>query len=192
MFSSDDEHKQRLAVLCKRLRGEESLRSFTKKRSKELQGISFATWGSWERCQAELSRDSLERLVGFIGCPYKYLSAYLNGFISLEELLQPTSISEVKIDKDTESHLSPDAAAGWMKSLSPEDQLLVVSQGFQLLQGQLDKLVEAKAKERTDFLFKLLSSSSYPDDSQIETAARKLDVPVEDLRKLCDRVFKSK
>lgn len=190
MPSSNDEHKKRLAVLCKQLRGDESLRSFTKKRSKELQGISFATWGSWERCQAELSRDSLERLVGFIGCPYKYLSAYLNGFISLKELLQPASISNIKIDKEEESHLSPDAAAGWMKSLSPENQLLVVSQGFQLLQGQIDKLVEAKTKERTEFLFKLLSNSSYPEDSQIEFAAQKLDVSVEELRKLCDRVFK--
>jgi hypothetical protein len=190
MSICDDEHKQRLSVLCKRLRGEESLRSFTKKRSKELKGISFATWGSWERCQTELSRDSLERLVGFIGCSYKYLSAYLNGFISLEELLEPTSISDVKVDKEAESHLSPDAAAGWMKSLSPEDQLLVVSQGFQLLQGQLDKLIELKAKERTKLLLQLLSSSSYPDDTQIEAAAQKLDISVEDLRRLCDRIFK--
>ena len=95
MSTGDDEHKQRLSILCKRLRGDESLRSFTKKRSIELRGISFATWGSWERCQTELSRDSLERLVGFIGCSYKYLSAYLNGFISLEELLQPTSTSDI-------------------------------------------------------------------------------------------------
>lgn len=186
----DDEHKRRLSVLCKRLRGEESLRSFTKKRSKELKGISFATWGSWERGQSELSRDSLERLVNFIGCSYKYLSAYLNGFITLEDLLEPTSASDIKVDREKESALSPDAASGWMKSLSPENQLLVVSQGFQLLQGQLDNLVEVKAKEQTKLLLDLLSGSGYPSDSQIEVAAGKFGIPVEDLRKLCDRVFK--
>ena len=192
MSTGDDEHKQRLSVLCKRLRGEESLRSFTKKRSKELKGISFATWGSWERCQSELSRDSLERLVSFIGCSYKYFSAYLNGFITLEELLQPTPVSEIKINNESESTLSPDAAAGWMKSLSPEEQLLVVSQGIQLLQGRVDKLVVIKVKEKVELLLGLLSSSSCPENNEVEKIARKLDVPLEKLEELCDRVFKYK
>ncbi|NJN13416.1 MAG: hypothetical protein HC815_38125 [Richelia sp. RM1_1_1] len=191
MSTGDDEHKQRLSALCKRLRGEESLRSFTKKRSKELKGISFATWGSWERCQSELSRDSLERLVSFIGCSYKYFSAYLNGFITLEELLQPTPVSEIEIDNESESTLSPDAAAGWMKSLSPEEQLLVVSQGFQLLQGQLDKLVETRTTKRIELLSDLLFSKDYPDNYKIETIAKKLNMSVEFLKKLCDRVFES-
>lgn len=190
MPTDGDEHKQRLSGLCKRLRGEESLRSFTKKRSKELNGISFATWGSWERCQSELSRDSLERLVSFIGCSYKYFSAYLNGFITLEELLQPTPVSEIKVDSDSESSLSPDAAAGWMKSLSLEEQLLVVSQGFQLLQGGIDKLIEAKTEEKTELLLRFLSSDNYPEDSQIKVTAENLGVSIENLKKLCDRVFK--
>ena len=76
-----------------------------------------------------------------------------------------------------------------MNSLSPEDQLLVVSQGFQLLQGRLSTLVEVKAKEKMKILFDLLLGSSYPEDLQIEAAAKKLDMPVEDLRKLCDRLF---
>lgn len=144
-MSTHEERKHRLSFLCKRLRGNESLRSFTKKRSKQLQGISHASWSVWERGAGDLSRDSLERLVSFIGCSYKSLSEYLNGFVGLEELLEP-SLPIVDESKE-ESTLSPDAAAFWMKSLPLKDQLFIVSQGFQSFQEHLDKLVEEKARE---------------------------------------------
>jgi len=144
-MSTDEERKHRLSFLCKRLRGNESLRSFTKKRSKQLQGISHASWSVWERGAGDLSRDSLERLVSFIGCSYKSLSEYLNGFVSLEQLLEP-SLPIIDESKE-ESTLSPDATASWIKSLPLKDQLFIVSQGFQSFQEHLDKLVEEKAKE---------------------------------------------
>ncbi|MEA5594761.1 hypothetical protein [Rivularia sp. UHCC 0363] len=78
-----------------------------------------------------------------------------------------------------------------MKSLSPEEQLLVVSQGFQLLQGQLDKLVETRTTKRIELLSDLLFSKDYPDNYKIETIAKKLNMSVEFLKKLCDRVFES-
>ncbi|MEO1558188.1 MAG: hypothetical protein AAFS12_00700 [Cyanobacteria bacterium J06632_19] len=83
MQSSDDERKQRLSVLCRRLRGKESLRSFTKKRSQELGSISHAAWSVWERAQGDLSSVSLSRLVNFVGCSYQSFYQYLDGIINL-------------------------------------------------------------------------------------------------------------
>ncbi|MEM7555364.1 MAG: hypothetical protein AAF378_14930 [Cyanobacteria bacterium P01_A01_bin.84] len=183
---SNENERQRLSLLCKKLRGDESLRSFTKKRSKELGGIGFTTWGAWERGQADLSKDSLERLVNFIGCSFEAISGYLSGYVALEELFE-SSVTEVKLDKKAD--FSPDTASAWVKSLAPQDKLFIAAQGLQAFQQEFDKFVEAKTKERTEFLFKLLSNSSYPDDSQIEAAAEKLDVSVDELRKLCDRVY---
>ena len=230
-MSTDDERKRRLSVLCKRLRGNESLRSFTKKRSKQLQGISHASWSVWERSAGDLSRDSLERLVGFIGCSYKSLLEYLNGSITLEELLEPTlpNIDESK----EESTLSPDAAAFWMKSLPLKDQLFIISQGFQSFQEHLDKLVEEKAKEliqnttiepinldiqklieekakklinneikkelaqeiiaeTSKLLFSLFASDRYPSKSEIIKVAEKLNLNIQDLMEICDRIYLDK
>ena len=211
----DDERKQRLSILCKRLRGKESLRSFTKRRSKELRGISHASWSVWERAQGDLSRDSLERLVSFIGCSYKSLSAYLNGSITLEELLQPTLTSGIKVEDDLD--FSPDAAAAWIKSLQPEEQLFIASQGFQAFQEQFNNLVEQKAKDlveqeaqelikkrakeldekerlepveqKVKLLINLLSGDNYPAFSEIAKVADKLNLKIEDLIELCSRVY---
>lgn len=184
---SNENERQRLSVLCKKLRGGESLRSFTKKRSKELGGIGFTTWGAWERKQADLSKESLERLVNFVGCSFEALSGYLSGFVALEELLQPSSDS-YEVRKEPE--FSPDIATAWVKTLNPQDKLLMATQSLQGLQEEINEFIKTKVKERTNFLLKLLSGNSYPDDSQIEAVARELGVSVEDLRKLCDRLYR--
>ena len=57
--------------------------------SDKLKGISHASWSAWEGERAGLSADSLERLVSFINCSHQSFYAYLDGLISLEELLQP-------------------------------------------------------------------------------------------------------
>lgn len=217
MSSGDNERRQRLSVLCKRLRGNESLRSFTKKRSHELKGISHASWSSWESERAGLSTDSLDRLASFIGCSHQSLFAYLDGSITIDELLQPTSTNDIKVNKDSLSTLSPDAAAVWMKSLSLKDKLLVASQGFQLFQDQLDELVEQKAKElveqeaqelitkrakelvekeaqepieqKVKLLINLLSADDYPPLSEIARVADKLNLKIEDLIALCNRIY---
>ena len=215
-MQTDDDRKKRLSVLCKRLRGDESLRSFTKKNSKRLQGISHASWSVWERGVGDLSRDSLERLVAFIGCSYKSFLKYLNGSITLEELLQPSSPN---IDESQdESNLSPDGAVIWMQSLPLKDQLFIVSQGFQSFEKRLDRLVEEKAKElieqekqqivkgkaedldeevaqeiageRAKLLVNLLSGESYPDQEDIEEVAQKLNLSTEELEELCDRLWR--
>ncbi len=217
-MSTDDERKHRLSVLCKRLRGNESLRSFTKKRSKQLQGISHASWSVWERGAGNLSRDSLERLVGFIGCSYKSLLKYLNGSITLEEFLEPTL--PIIDESEEESTFSVDVAASWMKSLPLKDQLFIVYQGFQSFQEHLDKLVEEKAKELVEqenqklvkkkaedleeeitraiigegakLLLDLLSRESYPHSTDITKVAQKLNLRTEDLMELCDRLYLNK
>ncbi len=187
MPSGDDERKRRLSVLCKRLRGKESLRSFTTKRVKELGGISYAAWGVWERGQGDLSDNSLARLVNFLNCSYESFYRYLDGLIALEELLQPSS-NNLKADKEPD--FSPEVTTAWVQSLSPQDKLFVVTQGLQAFQAEFEKLIAIKAKEQVGLLIDLLSGSTYPENSKIEEIATKLDLSVEDLRKLCDRVFK--
>ncbi|MGB6298319.1 MAG: hypothetical protein WBF90_19325 [Rivularia sp. (in: cyanobacteria)] len=199
MPSSDDERKQRLSVLCRRLRGKESLRSFTKKRSKELAGISYAAWGVWERAQGDLSSASLARLVNFLGCSYQSFYKYLDGLMTLEELLQPTSTSDVESNEQLD--FSPDAAAVWIKSLAPEEQLFMLSQGFQAFQEQFNNLVEQKAKElvelqdqepveqKVKLLINLLSGDDYPRKSEIAKVADKLNLKIEDLIELCNRIY---
>ena len=199
MQSSDDERKQRLSVLCRRLRGKESLRSFTKKRSQELGSISFAAWSVWERAQGDLSNVSLSRLVNFVGCSYQSFYQYLDGIITLEELLQPTSTSDTKSSEQLD--FSPDAAAVWIKSLAPEEKLFILSQGFQAFQEQLNDLVEQKAKELVEqetqelmgekfkLLINLLSSDNYPQKSEIAKVADKLNLKTEDLMQLCSRIY---
>ncbi len=215
MQSSDDERKQRLSVLCRRLRGKESLRSFTKKRSQELGSISFAAWSVWERAQGDLSNVSLSRLVNFVGCSYQSFYQYLDGIITLEELLQPTSTSDTKSSEQLD--FSPDAAAVWIKSLAPEEKLFILSQGFQAFQEQLNDLVEQKAKElveqeaqelikkrakeldekerlelteqKVKLLINLLSGDNYPRKSEIAKVANKLNLNTEDLIELCSRVY---
>ena len=201
MPSGDDERKLRLSILCKRLRGEESLRAFTKKRSKELAGISYAAWGVWERCQGDLSSASLARLVNFLGCSYQSFYGYLDGFITLEELLQPTSTNDVESNEQLD--FSPDAAAVWIKSLAPEEQLFILSQGFQAFKEQLNNLVEQKAKElveqeaqqltgeKVKLLINLLSGDNYPRKSEIARVADKLNLKAEDLMELCSRMYSS-
>ena len=216
MQSSDDERKQqRLSVLCRRLRGKESLRSFTKKRSKELGSISHAAWSVWERAQGDLSSVSLSRLVNFVGCSYQSFYQYLDGIITLEELLQPTSTSDAKSSEQLD--FSPDAAAVWIKSLAPEEKLFILSQGFQAFQEQLNDLVEQKAKElveqeaqelikkrakeldekerlepvkqKVKLLINLLSGDHYPRKSEIAKVADKLNLETEDLMELCSRMY---
>ena len=185
----DDGRKQRLSLLCKKLRGDESVRSFTKKRAKELGGINFSTWSAWERGQADLSKDSLDKLVKFIGCSHEALGGYLNNFIGLEELFQPSSNN---FKPNEESDFSPEVTTAWVKSLATQDKLFVATQGLQAFQEEFDKFVEARAKEKIELLLNLLSGSTYPENSKIEETATRLDLSVEDLRKLCDRLFKSK
>ena len=199
MQSSDDERKQRLSVLCRRLRGKESLRSFTKKRSQELGSISFAAWSVWERAQGDLSNVSLSRLVNFVGCSYQSFYQYLDGIITLEELLQPTSNSDTKSSEQLD--FSPDAAAVWIKSLAPEEKIFILSLGFQAFQEQLNDLVEQKAKELVEqeaqelmgekfkLLINLLSSDNYPQKSDIAKVADKLNLKTEDLMQLCSRIY---
>ncbi|NJM22628.1 MAG: hypothetical protein HC836_27655 [Richelia sp. RM2_1_2] len=191
MPSGDDERKQRLAILCKRLRGEESLRSFTKKRSKELGGITFTTWGAWEIGKAGLSPGSLARLVNFIGCSHQLLYRYLDGIVTLEELLQPTSTSDAEPNEQLD--FSPDAAAVWINSLAPEEKLFIASQSFQSFQKQLDDLVEQRAEKLVEqevkLLINLLSGDDYPRKSEIARVADKLNLKTEDLMQLCSRIY---
>ena len=168
-----------------------------------------------ERAQGDLSRDSLERLVRFIGCSYKSLSADLNGSITLEELLQPTLTSGIEVEDDLD--FSPDAAAAWIKSLQPEEQLFIASQGFQAFQEQFNNLVEQKAKElveqeaqelikkrakeldekerlepveqKVKLLINLLSGDNYPAFPEIAKVADKLNLKIEDLIELCNRIY---
>ena len=199
MPSGDDERKLRLSVLCKRLRGEESLRAFTQKRSQELGGISYAAWGVWERAQGDLSSASLARLVNFLGCSYQSFYRYLDGLITLEELLQPTSTSDVESNEQLD--FSPDAAAVWIKSLAPEEQLFILSRGFQAFQEQFNNLVEQKAKklveqeakelteQKVKLLINLLSGKDFPAFSEIAKVADKLNLKTEDLIELCSRIY---
>ena len=191
MPSGDDERKQRLAILCKRLRGEESLRSFTKKRSKELGGITFTTWGAWEIGKTGLSPGSLARLVNFIGCSHQLLYRYLDGIITLEELLQPTSNSDALANEQLD--FSPDAAAVWINSLAPEEKLFIASQSFQSFQEQIDDLVEQRAEKLVEqevkLLINLLSGDDYPAFSEIARVADKLNLKTEDLMQLCSRIY---
>ena len=215
MSSGDDERRKRLSVLCRRLRGSESLRSFTKTRSQELKGISHASWSAWEGERAGLSADSLNRLASFIGCSHQSLFAYLDGSITLEELLQPNSTNDIKVQDDLD--FSHDTAAAWIKSLNPEEQLFIVSQGFQAFQERLNDLVEQKAKELVEqetqvlikkrakelddkvaqqligekfkLLINLLSGDNYPAFSEIARVADKLNLKTEDLMQLCSRIY---
>lgn len=141
---SDGERRRRLSVLCKRLRGSESLRSFTKNHTKELQGVSHASWSSWESEKAGLSADSLDRLANYIGCSHQSIFAYLDGSKTLDELLKPDINTEVSEEQFT---LSANAATTWMKTLSLSDKLLIVSHGLNLFQNDLDKLIEEKAEK---------------------------------------------
>ncbi|MEO1433313.1 MAG: hypothetical protein AAFV71_30450 [Cyanobacteria bacterium J06633_8] len=191
MPSGDDERKLRLSILCKRLRGEESLRAFTQKRSQELGGISYAAWGVWERAQGDLSSASLARLVNFLGCSYQSFYRYLDGLITLEELLQPTSTSDVESNEQLD--FSPDAAAVWIKSLAPEEQLFMLSRGFQAFQEQFNNLVEQRAEKLVEqevkLLISLLSGDKYPPFSEIAKVADKLNLKTEDLIELCSRMY---
>ncbi|NJN14088.1 MAG: hypothetical protein HC815_41945 [Richelia sp. RM1_1_1] len=191
MPSSDDERKQRLSVLCRRLRGKESLRSFTKKRSQELGSISFAAWSVWERAQGDLSSTSLSRLVNFVGCSYQSFYQYLDGIITLEELLQPTSTNDAESNKQFD--FSPDAAAVWINSLAPEEKLFIASQSFQSFQKQIDDLVKQRAEklveEEVKLLINLLSGDNYPSKSEIARVADKLNLKTEDLMELCSRIY---
>ena len=199
MSSGDDERRKRLSVLCKRLRGSESLRSFTKTRSQELKGISHASWSAWESERAGLSADSLDRLASFIGCSHQSLFAYLDGSITLEELLQPNPTNDIRVQDDLD--FSHDTAAAWIKSLNPEEQLFIVSQGFQAFQEKLNDLVEQKAKELVEqetrqlmgekfkLLINLLSGDDYPQKSEITKVADKLNLKTEDLMQLCSRIY---
>ncbi len=191
MPSGDDERKQRLATLCKRLRGEESLRSFAKKRSKELGGITFTTWGAWEIGKTGLSPGSLARLVNFIGCSHQLLYRYLDGIITLEELLQPTSTNDTEPNEQLD--FSPDAAAVWINSLAPEEKLFIASQSFQSFQEQIDDLVEQRAEKLVEqevkLLINLLSGDDYPRKSEIARVADKLNLKTEDLMQLCSRMY---
>lgn len=141
---TDGERRRRLSVLCKRLRGNESLRSFTKNHNKELQGISHSSWSAWEAKRAGLSADSLDKFANFIGCSHQSLFAYLDGSKTLEELLQPDPNTD---DSEEQFTLSANAAVTWMKTLSLSDKFLIASQGFNSFQTELDKLVEEKAEK---------------------------------------------
>ena len=191
MPSGDDERKQRLATLCKRLRGEESLRSFAKKRSKELGGITFTTWGAWEIGKTVLSPGSLARLVHFIGCSHQLLYRYLDGIITLEELLQPTQTNDAEPNEQLD--FSADAAAIWINSLAPEEKLFIASQSFQSFQEQIDDLVEQRAEKLVEqevkLLISLLSGDNYPPKSEIAKVADKLNLKTEDLIELCSRIY---
>ncbi|MEL6163902.1 MAG: hypothetical protein AAFY21_08295 [Cyanobacteria bacterium J06641_2] len=191
MPTGDDERKQRLSILCKRLRGEESLRSFTKKRSQELGGITFTTWGAWENGKAGLSPGSLARLINFIGCSHQLLYRYLDGIITLEELLQPTQTNDAEPNEQLD--FSPDAAAVWINSLAPEEKLFIASQSFQSFQKQIDDLVEQRAEklvgQEVKLLISLLSGDDYPAFSEIAEVADKLNLKTEDLIELCSRIY---
>ncbi|BAY86101.1 hypothetical protein NIES267_56070 [Calothrix parasitica NIES-267] len=191
MPSGDDERKQRLSILCKRLRGEESLRSFTKKRSQELGGITFTTWGAWENGKAGLSPGSLARLVNFIGCSHQLLYRYLDGIIALEELLQPTPTNDAEPNEQLD--FSPDAATVWINSLAPEEKLFIASQSFQSFQKQIDDLVEQRTEKLVEqevkLLINLLSGDDYPRKSEIAKVADKLNLKIEDLIELCNRIY---
>ncbi|MDY6901227.1 MAG: hypothetical protein SWZ49_24570 [Cyanobacteriota bacterium] len=155
-------------------------------------GISYAAWGVWERAQGDLSSASLARLVNFLGCSYQSFYRYLDGLITLEELLQPTSTSAV--DSNEQLDYSPDAAAVWIKSLAPEEQLFILSQGFHAFKEQFNNLVEQEAKELTEqkvkLLINLLSGDDYPHKSEIAKVADKLNLKTEDLIELCSRIYK--
>lgn len=180
----EDESKKRLSSLCKRLRGDESVRSFTRKRAEELGGINFSTWSAWERGQAGLGKESLDRLVKFIGCSYQHFNGYLDGLVSLEELFQPsTNLEQREID------FSPEVTREWVKTLNPQDKLFVATHTLQAFQEEFDKLIKVKVKEETKLLLDLLSSNRYPENCKIEETATRLDISVEDLRNLCDRVY---
>ena len=141
---TDGERRRRLSVLCKRLRGNESLRSFTKNHSEELQGISHSSWSAWEARRAGLSADSLDKFANFIGCSHQSLFAYLDGSKTLDELLQP----DLNIDdSEKQFNLSGNAAITWIESLSLSDKFLITSQGFNSLQTELDKLIEERAEK---------------------------------------------
>lgn len=142
---SDGERRKRLSTLCKRLRGSESVRSFTKRRRKELQGITHGSWGAWESEKAGLSAGSLNRLTSFIGCSHQSLFAYLDGSITLEQLFQPTPANELSSEKRLD--LSPDATTEWIKSLQPEEQMFLLFQGFQVFKESFECIIEQKAKE---------------------------------------------
>jgi hypothetical protein len=167
------------------------LRSFTKKRSKELGGITFTTWGAWEIGKAGLSPGSLARLVNFIGCSHQLLYRYLDGIITLEELLQPTSNSDALANEQLD--FSPDAAAVWINSLAPEEKLFIASQSFQSFQEQIDDLVEQRAEKLVEqevkLLINLLSGDDYPRKSEIARVADKLNLKTEDLMQLCSRMY---
>lgn len=220
---SDGERRKRLSILCKRLRGDESLRSFTKVHSKELQGISHASWSSWESEKSGLSADSLDRLAHYIGCSHQALFAYLDGYKSVEELLQPDSSTN---DLKEEFTLSASAAVSWVQSLSLSDKYLIAFEAFESFNNQLNQLVEEKAQklaeqktneiikdefkqfvkdkaedldeevvreiagDRAKLLVNLLSGESYPRKEDIEEVAQKLNLSVEELEGLCDRLWR--
>ncbi len=201
-----DERKRRLSALCKRLRGEESLRSFTKNHTQELQGISHASWSSWESEKAGLSADSLDRLAYFIGCSHQSLFAYLDGSKALDELLQPDINTG---DSEEQFTITGNAVITWMESLPLTDQFLIASQTFNSFQRKLDRLVKEKAKElinnegkeelaqeikeeRSKMLLRLFSNDKYPLQSEIVKVAEKLNLNAQDLMEICDRIYLDK
>ncbi|NJO63838.1 MAG: hypothetical protein HC836_38350 [Richelia sp. RM2_1_2] len=81
------------------------------------------------------------RVASFIGCSHQLLFNYLDGSITLEELLQPAT-NEFKSNEDLD--FSPDTTAAWIKSLRPEEQMFLVFQGFQAFKERFDYLIEKK------------------------------------------------
>jgi hypothetical protein len=120
----------------------------------------------------------------------------------LEELLQPKPTNDIRVQDDLD--FSHDTAAAWIKSLNPEEQLFIVSQGFQAFQERLNDLVEQKAKELVEqetqqligekfkLLVNLLSGDNYPQKSEITKVADKLNLKTEDLMQLCSRIYSNR
>jgi hypothetical protein len=115
----------------------------------------------------------------------------LDGIITLEELLQPTSNSDALANEQLD--FSPDAAAVWINSLAPEEKLFIASQSFQSFQEQIDDLVEQRAEKLVEqevkLLINLLSGDDYPRKSEIARVADKLNLKTEDLMQLCSRMY---
>ena len=80
----------------------------------------------------------------FIDCSHQSLFAYLDGYKTLDELLQPDINTD---DSEEQFAISGNAAITWMESLPLSDQFHIASQTFSSFQRKLDKLIEEKAEK---------------------------------------------
>ena len=176
-----EDSKKRLSELCRKLRGSTPVRQFV-----PTVGVSQATWSAWENQIGNIGSDTEARLVAFIGSSLDEFRKYLAGKVSLEQYLRDPK-PEQQISQQRQQ-MSLTMLQAWIRTLPFTE---VVSVAVTCLETIKESITQLPEEDETKFklFYNLLSASKRPANSQIVKIAGKLDIDVEDLMKLCDRLF---